>query len=147
MEPALVVRIIHVLGAMAWVGSLIFLAAVLFPYLRKRFNEEEYRELSVDVGRRFQIFGWVSIAVLATTGVANVYFRFGTLAFKTETDYGSALILKIGLFLLMVAFTLYHSWASLRSEGQEGGGLSAYGMLLTTVAIVVTAVYLGSHYV
>lgn len=147
MELALVVKTVHVIGAMAWVGSLLFLAAVLFPYLRSEFGDDDYRELSVEVGRRFQIFGWTSILVLGMTGIANIYLRFGTLAVEPGSEYGTALLLKVGLFLLLVAFTIYHSYRSTKTDGREGSGVAAYAMLLTTVAIVFTAVYLGSRFV
>lgn len=147
METGLLVMILHLFGAMAWVGSLIFVAVVLFPYLRREFGDEEYRDISVRVGLRFQALGWVSIAVLGVTGALNVYLRFGTLAPPLlGSGYGTVLAAKVGMYVLLVAFTLYHSWASMRSDGRRGSGPVAYAMVLLTVGIVVTAVLLGSTY-
>ncbi|MBS1263708.1 MAG: hypothetical protein MAG715_00897 [Methanonatronarchaeales archaeon] len=52
----------------------------------------------------------------------------------------------MSLFVLLVAVVLYHSHVSAKSEGRRGSRAAGPAMLLTTVAIVVTAVYLGTRF-
>jgi uncharacterized membrane protein len=66
---------IHVLAAMLWLGGLLFLAAVGAPVLRRVEPASLRAELFERLGTQFRNVGWVAIAVLVVTGVANLYFR------------------------------------------------------------------------
>ena len=52
---------------------------------------------------RFSTVGIVSVATILITGINNTWVLAGSIRAMTTTDYGYLLVLKIGLFLLMLA--------------------------------------------
>jgi putative copper resistance protein D len=60
---------------------------------------------------RFSILGIVSIGTLLVTGIVNTFYLAGSVAALRGTDYGRLLLIKIALFLAMVAFaTVNRFW-------------------------------------
>ena len=104
---------LHVVAAAAWVGSMVFFAAVAVPVLRR----EELRAVSPRLlrllGARYRVFGWVALGVLLTTGVSNLYFRgmLGALFIDRslwDTAFGHALACKLVLVSLVLVATAAH---------------------------------------
>jgi uncharacterized membrane protein len=91
---------IHVLAAMLWLGGLLFLAAVGAPVLRRVEPASLRAELFERLGTQFRNVGWVAIAVLVVTGVANLYFR-GLL---------NGEIIKLGTVITMVVLSAIHDF-------------------------------------
>ncbi|MFQ5883296.1 MAG: DUF4149 domain-containing protein [Candidatus Methylomirabilales bacterium] len=58
---------LHLLGAVVWIGGMLFLGLVLTPILRHRPPLERAALLSA-VGRRFLKIGWGGLGVLLLTG-------------------------------------------------------------------------------
>ena len=52
---------------------------------------------------RFSAFGIASVATLLITGAVNTWYLAGSIPALTETEYGHLLLIKIALFLGMVA--------------------------------------------
>ena len=52
---------------------------------------------------RFSILGIVSVGTLLATGIVNTFYLAGSVAALCGTDYGRLLLIKIALFLAMVA--------------------------------------------
>lgn len=105
---------LHILGASIWVGSIIFLGIVLAPLSKRLIPDDARRsEFMADIGRRFNILGWSSMAVLVVTGLYNVnrftggFTRLGALL---PTTYGLTLLAKAILVILMITITFYHSF-------------------------------------
>ena len=48
--------------------------------------------------------GYVAVAVLMLTGLGNAAFLIPDAGFLLTTDYGRVLLLKLGLFVLMLVF-------------------------------------------
>ena len=105
---------LHVLAAIVWVGGMLFLALVGAPVVRRAepaLRQQLFREL----GGRFRTVGWIAIAVLVATGIANLHFRgwlrwdgvLGSSAFWATTA-GRALALKLGAAAAMIAVELVH---------------------------------------
>jgi copper resistance protein D len=90
---------VHLVAAAAWVGTLLPLALLLAA--------ADHDAASVAVARiaiiRFSTFGIGSVATLLVTGSINAWYLAGSIPAMTETDYGRLLLLKIALFLIMVA--------------------------------------------
>jgi uncharacterized membrane protein len=104
---------LHIVAAAAWVGSMIFFAAVAVPVLRR----EELRAVSPRLlrllGARFRVLGWVALFVLVATGVPNLYFRGVRWAQMTDpsfwaTSFGRALGWKLALVVFVLAATAAH---------------------------------------
>jgi copper resistance protein D len=98
----LIADILHLIAAAAWVGALPPLALLLAT---TRLHGSD--ALSIVVAReavqRFSTFGFVSVGTLLVTGIINSWLLVGSLATLTGTDYGRLLLVKIALFLLMLA--------------------------------------------
>jgi putative copper resistance protein D len=91
--------VLHLVAAAAWVGALLPLALVLGAVGRDAGSEAMARTATV----RFSTLGIVSVGTLLGTGTINTWYLAGSIPALTETDYGRLLLLKIALFLGMVA--------------------------------------------
>lgn len=66
---------IHVLAALFWLGGMFFLAVIGAPLLRTVEPPEQRQRLFREMGLRFRSAGWIAIAILVLTGIANLYYR------------------------------------------------------------------------
>jgi putative copper export protein len=121
-----IVVTIHVFAAMLWLGGMFFLALVGAPVLRQ-VDAAQRAELFRRLGERFRLVGWIAIAVLILTGVANLAFR-GLLDVEVLTDrafwrtrYGHALAWKLSAVGIMLALQAWHDFV----VGPRAGRLTA----------------------
>lgn len=87
----------HLLAAGAWIGGLIVLSFLLSSSLP-----------GTDVAlQRFSGMGYIAVAVLLASGMANSWFLVGSVSRLTTTMYGQLLLVKLGLFggMLVLAAT------------------------------------------
>lgn len=96
---------LHLLGAMIWVGGLVFLVLVVDPALKLATSVREYLRLGLSVEGRFRAVMWPAVGAVLLTGLFNVI----NLLFITSVSGGSMpplftriLALKIGLVVVMV---------------------------------------------
>jgi putative copper resistance protein D len=91
--------VLHLIAAAAWVGALLPLIVL--------FTAAGADDASLAIARtattRFSILGIVSVGALLVTGIVNSYYLAGSAPALLHTDYGRLLLIKIALFLLMVA--------------------------------------------
>lgn len=110
---------VHIGAAACWVGGLLFFALVLVPVIR-RSRDARMAELVRAVGLRFRLVGWVSLAVLIATGIANLLYRapLSTLADAAFwlSDFGRLLLLKLALVVLMLLVSLAHDVVGVRAS-------------------------------
>jgi putative copper resistance protein D len=96
-----VVDALHVLAAGGWIGGLpplaMLLAAARWP------KEPGWTNVVTAAIRRFSLLGMASVGVLLATGIINTWFEVGSFADLIETAYGRLIVLKLGLFAVMVA--------------------------------------------
>jgi putative copper resistance protein D len=90
--------ILHLIAAAAWVGALVPLALFLAAA-----KDEASLGAMRTATLRFSALGVVSVATLFATGSVNSWYLVGGFAEFTATDYGRLLLIKIALFLGMVA--------------------------------------------
>jgi copper resistance protein D len=91
--------VLHLVAAAAWVGTLLPLALMLGAAAGDAGSAAMARTVTV----RFSTLGIVSVGTLLVTGTINTWYLAGGIPPLTETDYGRLLLLKIALFLGMVA--------------------------------------------
>jgi uncharacterized membrane protein len=72
---SLLVRGIHVLAAITWIGGMLFIALVLVPAARRLGDPAVRTRLIQDVGLRFRAVGWIALGALVATGLLNLWFR------------------------------------------------------------------------
>lgn len=91
--------VLHLIAAAAWVGALLPLI-VLFAAAGA---DDGSLAMARTATTRFSILGIVSVGTLLVTGIVNTYYLAGSVAALLHTDYGRLLLIKIALFLAMVA--------------------------------------------
>jgi copper resistance protein D len=79
--------VLHLIAAAAWIGGLVSLAP-----------------LARDATRRFSVLGIAAVSTLLLTGIVNAWILVGSTNALFATEYGQLLMLKIGLFAIMLAF-------------------------------------------
>jgi putative copper export protein len=129
---------LHVVAAMAWVGGMIFLVSAVIP-LKKP-------DLTIAAAKRFRVVGWIALATLVVTGVANVLHR----GYRVEQlftgevfagEWGRRLAMKLACVALVIGLSLAHD---LRAE--KGGrfasitGRITFMLSLLIVALATTLV-------
>ena len=90
---------VHLVAAAAWVGMLLPLALLLAAAAR----DEASIGAAYAATKRFSNVGLVTVGVLLVTGFINTLYLAGSIPALTETDYGRLLLIKVALFLVMVA--------------------------------------------
>lgn len=94
----LTLLVLHVLGAVVWIGGMLFLGLVLTPVLRNRPPAERAVLLNV-VGQRFLKVAWAALAVLLLTGPTLWAIR----AFQvTPLLVGKLILIGVILFLSLL---------------------------------------------
>jgi putative copper export protein/mono/diheme cytochrome c family protein len=95
----LLADIFHLLAAAMWVGMLLPLALLL----RAARDRQESLGLAQAAVQRFSTLGVASVAAILVTGIVNTWFLAGSVPALVGTDYGRLLLVKVALFLVMVA--------------------------------------------
>jgi putative copper resistance protein D len=90
---------VHLVAAAAWIGMLLPLALLLAAAAQ----DEALVGAAYTATKRFSNVGLVTVGVLLVTGCINALYLAGSIPAITETDYGRLLLIKVALFLLMIA--------------------------------------------
>jgi copper resistance protein D len=97
----LIADVLHLVAAGAWLGGLLPLS-LLFVLASRQADPSLASTVQVAT-RRFSTLGLLSVGTLLATGLVNTWMLAGSLPALLETDYGRLLLLKIALFVAMVA--------------------------------------------
>jgi copper resistance protein D len=114
----------HLLAAGAWLGGLLPLGYVLLRYGREHAVTRATELNHVLVG--FSGMGYVAVATLMGSGLLNGYFLIGNVSGLFATTYGQLLIVKLVLFVGMLAlavlnrFWLVPSLTERREDDRSG---------------------------
>ena len=106
---------IHVIAAVVWVGGNLILAMVIVPHFRQHLPPVQRIQLLTQIGRRFEPIVWGCIGILFFTGIVNIFFAVDL----TSTDalsgaFVRTLLIKIGLFFVLVILTVLHGIHGMR---------------------------------
>ena len=127
---------LHIVGACAWVGGLVALAAFL-PALRPGSDAGITPRRLVG---RFGRLAMLAAAVVVLSGVVQGALQVGSFASLVSTLYGQLLLVKVGLLSVML---LLAGMNEVRARGAGGGcvWLRGYGVgLELTLGVVVFGV-------
>ncbi len=89
---------VHLLAAGAWLGGLVPLGMVAVSSRAKQLSNDD----AVLVLSRFSGMAYLAVAALVASGLLNGWFLVGSLSALIGTTYGELLLLKLGLFGLML---------------------------------------------
>jgi putative copper resistance protein D len=108
----------HLLAAGAWLGGLVPLLALLTPWPHRNARAD------IDMGRllmRFSSMGYIAVALLIGTGAVNSWYLLPPLSRLPDTLYGQVLIVKLGLFVLMLLLAgMNRFWLVPRIQAGDG---------------------------
>ncbi|MHB8596280.1 MAG: copper resistance CopC/CopD family protein [Ktedonobacteraceae bacterium] len=105
---AVSVDVLHLLGNVIWVGGLLYITGMILPLLRQFEMRQHARILAAGLPS-FSGFAIISVIVLSFTGPLNATIRLTSWQQLVTTLYGWTLTIKIELFLVMVAISIYHA--------------------------------------
>jgi len=97
----LVADIAHLVAAAAWVGALVPLAILL--HAAGRNPDRAAMAIARGAVQRFSTLGIASVGTLAATGIVNTWALAGSVPALVGTGYGRLLLVKVALFVVMVA--------------------------------------------
>jgi uncharacterized membrane protein len=107
------VRFVHVLGAVIWLGGQLTISALVLPAARQRLEAADRADLMRTLGMRF---GVATVAVLiplqVTTGVALAAHKGVTWSALAQSGYGRTLAGKLVAFVLVMLAAGLHGWAN-----------------------------------
>ena len=136
-----VVRFVHVLSAVIWVGGQIAMSLIVRPAALRAIDDENRKALFTHAGTRFARLSTLALMpALLGTGLALAWHRgvdFGMLA---RPGYGLTLGIKISLAFVSLALAILHGIVVSR----EGGAARILGVtgLVVSVTVVLLAVAL-----
>jgi putative copper export protein len=98
---------LHIIGVSFWIGGMLFLPLVLLPGIK---DHPDRSNLLMATGLKFRFFGYIVLALLLATGILNMYFRGIDLSWKffVVSRYGQKVVLKLALFLCVLAVSAWH---------------------------------------
>jgi putative copper resistance protein D len=91
--------VLHLIAAAAWVGAL----SPLIVLFTAAGADDASLAMARTATTRFSILGIASVGTLLATGIINTFYLAGSVPALLHTDYGRLLLIKIALFLAMVA--------------------------------------------
>lgn len=148
---------LHILAASVWIGGMMFLVLVLVPSLKRELPPGQRILLIQRTGQRFRAVGWLSLALLVTTGFTNLLGRGVTPAVWMDATFwagpfGEVLKYKLMVVALILATSAMHDFwvgplASRRMLSQPGSiaadrarrAATLMGRLNLVLAVVVLA--------
>lgn len=137
---ALLVRWVHVLAAMSWVGGMLFVALVLVPVTRRLEDPALRTRLIQALGRRFRTVGWIALGLLAATGLLNLWFR-------PELLVTPRFHWKLGLVILALILAAFHDFVlgprAGRPEADPAARVRASWVARVNVLVALAIVLLG----
>jgi uncharacterized membrane protein len=133
------VRFVHVLSAMVWVGGQLLLSLLVLPVLRRRLDPASRAPLTREVGIRFGIFTVaIFLPLQIASGIALAAHRGLTVGDLTGPGYGRTLGEKLTLFAVVLVISGVHGAASRRGQDRLARVL-AIATLLGSVGVVLLA--------
>lgn len=139
-----VVRFVHVLGAVLWVGGQLTLTLVVVPLARRSLAPDRRVEVLRAVGRRFgMLTGAVFLPLQVGTGVLLARWHGVTWAALAHPGYGRLLAAKLCLFAFVMAAAATHGVAQGRGRPVLARGASM-ASLVGSVGVVLLATGLAT---
>jgi uncharacterized membrane protein len=132
------VRCVHVLAAMGWVGGQLLLSLVVLPVLRNGVDAEMRGPLVRTTAKRFALVANVALLpLLVGTGIALAWHRGVTFGSFDEPGYGRLLGIKLVLVITSVVMATVHGILATRRP-RSARPLAIAG-LASSIGIVVFA--------
>lgn len=110
---SLLLRWIHVLAAVTWIGGMLFIALVLVPVTRRLEDPALRTRLVHEAGVRFRTVGWIALGLLVLTGLGNLWLF--PLFLRSPRFHA-----KFGLVLVALVLAAIHDFVLGPRAGRPG---------------------------
>ena len=97
---------LHLLAAITWIGSVVFLVLVVFPTLAQAAPTGERLRFALSLEARFRVIVWPAVGLVLFTGLVNlmnVWYVTVVTAGNISPTFVRLLSVKLGLVLGMIA--------------------------------------------
>lgn len=139
---------LHVLSAIFWIGGMLFLVAVIAPYLKTLSDPKAKSQIFQVVGKQYRKWGWVAIITLLVTGPFMLLTMYPDYSiYSPSTGFGLALTIKLTLVTIIVLSAFVHDFfigPKARNSPKISSIARIFGRanLIIALVIVVFAVFL-----
>lgn len=96
----LVLRWVHVMSAVTWLGGMLFIALVLVPVARRVQDPHVRADLISQTGKRFRAVGWIALGLLVATGLTILSRRPWLLRAPAFQLKAALVVIALGLSVL-----------------------------------------------
>lgn len=132
------VRFVHVLGAVIWLGGQLTISALVLPVARRRLEAADRAGLMRVLGMRF---GIATVAVLIplqiATGAALAAHKGVTWSSRAQPGYGRTLAGKLVAFVLVMLAAGLHGWANSAGRTVVARALAVSSLLGSLVVVLL----------
>ncbi|MCV7222663.1 hypothetical protein [Mycolicibacterium elephantis] len=134
-----VVRFLHVVGAIVWVGGQLTVTLIVLPPAYRLLSVPDRAQVLRNVGRRFALVTFaVFLPVQITTGVLLAVRHGVTWASLSEPGYGRVLIVKVLLFAAVMVAASLHGMAQARRR-PSAARTASIASLIGSLGVVLLA--------
>ncbi len=141
--PNLIVALVHVAAAAAWVGGLVTLLAVAFPAVRERGETERAGILAPTVAR-FSDLAVLSVIAIVSSGTYSAWVEIQGIREVTASTYGLVFLAKMVAFVPVLALGgVNNRWTKprlLKAARNELPARSSLVLLRRLVALEITLI-------
>jgi copper transport protein len=118
--------LLHVLAMSVWVGGLVVLL-VAVPAATRALEPADRTRLLAAVLMRFSPMAFTAVIVIVATGLVQSYVHVRSISNLTDTAFGRAVLIKMGLMVLLIGLGAYNQRGLLpRLRQLARGGQSPY---------------------
>ncbi len=112
---------LHLLGAIAWVGGMLFTSGIAAPALRRALPPAERLRVIEDIGRRFRVVEGVAWTLLLASGLWKISSVWGTRDWSSP--FWRIWLAKMAVVTVVVALALLHGflWGPALTRSRAGG--------------------------
>lgn len=117
---------LHLIGAIAWIGGMVFTSLIVAPVLRREVAGPERLRLVQLVGQRFRVLEGIAFTFLIASGLYKVV-QLGHDFDWTGSATGRILLLKLHLVVAVVVLGALHGfvWGPALVRARDEGGARA----------------------
>ena len=109
----LLMRWIHVIAAVVWIGGNLILAMVIVPHFKQNLPPVQRIQILTLIGKRFEPIVWGCVLILFFTGTANIFNSVDLSSADNSLLVGPfmrTLLIKLLLFIILLVLTGLHSF-------------------------------------
>jgi uncharacterized membrane protein len=105
---------LHMLATVVWIGGLAAMVLLVLPAARRSLDASAYAELLASTQRRLDPLAWISLLVLAGTGLFQMSASPNYQGFLTINNrWALAILVKHLVFFAMIGVSAFITWGLL----------------------------------